>query len=44
MVTGDKVVEAAPESEPVFVHPWRALAAASVAAAIAWWISLGAPH
>jgi cytochrome b len=31
------------EDQPALVHPWRALACALPAAAIAWWVSLGCP-
>jgi len=43
MVTGSKKMEV-PQDPPSFVHPWRAAAAALIAAGIAYWVSLGAPH
>jgi cytochrome b len=42
MVTGTKEF-AAPVAEPTFVHPWRVVACALVAAGVTWWVSLGCP-
>lgn len=42
MVTGTKQF-AAPVAEPTFVHPWRVVACALIAAGLTWWVSLGCP-